>query len=144
MLIQLNQAEIEEALRVFLNDQCCINTEDRTVTISFSQRRQPTSEFIADVDITTVQDVSPAEPPPEKAPKATRKPRASKEEKSAETPAPKPSLVDTTPAAEVTNPDKDPSPPPWEGVQTVDQETAEPEAKEEEAPAPSGKVSLFS
>lgn len=62
MLIQLNQQEIEESLTKYLEVNG-FNLKFKEVTISFSQRRQPTSEFIADVEIKPIStETKPATP----------------------------------------------------------------------------------
>ena len=129
MRIQIEQDEIERAIRSYL-DESGINVEGKDVTMTFSQRRQPTSMLIADVDITlrkvanpvgSVRAVEASEP----APRATSKrAKAAAEAEAAE-------------QAAASSEDKAEGEP--------DSENTEPGQEDSAAEASaSGKVSLFS
>ena len=137
MEIKLKQGEIERALRAYLTDTG-ISVEDKVVTFTFSQRRQPTSELIADVDISVASE-APAQvtsPPPTPKTRKRSKPTAvlaadqeptssGSEEKTPETPE------------EPAEPEGDPA------VTSQGEQGEATNEDEGEAPA-SNKVSLFS
>lgn len=90
MEIKLNQIEIETALHAYLAESG-ISTEGKDVTFAFSQRRQPTSELVADVDISSPSDA------PKKAPKPPKKPVKKQEKDPEPQPDPEPATGDELP-----------------------------------------------
>jgi hypothetical protein len=87
MLINLKQTEIEQALRDYLSANG-IGTDGREIAISFSQRRTPTVELSAEIDL------NPEAPAAEEA--APSKPKRSKPRAVVESPAPTPENMDTS------------------------------------------------
>lgn len=136
MEIKLKQADIETALRSYLEDNG-IGIDGKDVSFSFSQRRQPTSELIADVDISPAGTAAPTPEAPQE-PRAARKPRkpAKAQDKASAAPEPTPEASSDPDEGDTGSEPVDPPGDPAVGTTT--------EAANEEAPAEaSTKVSLF-